>query len=49
MKVMMVVVFRNHENGIECRGQSTNDDDDDGVGLQDQCFAGGEKGAKPED
>ena len=33
------------------RWQSTNDDDDDddGVGLQDQCFAGGEKGAKPED
>ena len=30
------------------RWQSTNDDDD-GVGLQDQCFAGGEKGAKPED
>ena len=29
------------------RWQSNNDDD--GVGLQDQCFAGGEKGAKPED
>ena len=34
------------------RWQSTNNDDDDdgdGNGLQDQCFAGGEKGAKPED
>ena len=31
------------------RWQSTNNDDGDGNGLQDQCFAGGEKGAKPED